>query len=101
MLIVIADAWLTPEQKIAFQALARPMIEASRAEAGCLGYWYAFDLLEPQRLRVNEIWKDRQALEFHFSTAHLKAFRKGLAGLKPRELKITVRELGAESALPA
>jgi len=101
MLIVIADALLSPEQRAKFEPLAAKMIAPSRAEPGCLAYWYAFDLLEPMRLRVVEIWADAAALEFHFSTPHLKEFSQALRSLGPRDLKITVRELGAERKLPS
>ena len=62
MLIVLADARFDPAQAGQVRAVARPMIEASRAEPGCAGYDYAFDLLEPDLMRVREWWKDEQAL---------------------------------------
>ncbi|MGE0212362.1 MAG: putative quinol monooxygenase [Parvibaculaceae bacterium] len=64
------------------------MIEASRAETGCLAYAYALDIEDPLVLRVHEEWTDRAALERHFRTAHLKAWRAELArvGIESREL---------------
>src|SRR5690606_34092347 len=55
------------------------MIEASRAEPGCLAYSYAIDIGDPLVVRVHEEWTDRAALERHFETAHLKAWRAELA----------------------
>ena len=40
----------------------RAMVEASRAEDGCLGYSYAEDVLEPGLIHVAERWRDRAAL---------------------------------------
>ena len=60
------------------------MIEASRAEPGCGGYDYAFDLLEPDLMRVRELWKDEQALKDHFATPHMAAFLKACAPFSPR-----------------
>src|SRR4249919_3683022 len=65
------------------RAVARPMIEASRAEAGCAGYDYAVDMLEPDLMRVRELWRDEQALKDHFATPHMAAFLKGLRELRP------------------
>ena len=100
MLIVIAEGRLRAADRERFEAMAKTMITASRQEAGCLAYWYAFDLLEPDRLRVNEIWRDKAALEFHFTTAHLRAFSQGVAALKPEHLAVKVYDLGAEGKMP-
>ncbi|MEE4155461.1 MAG: putative quinol monooxygenase [Erythrobacter sp.] len=71
---------------------ARPemerMIAASRAEEGCLGYNYAFDLTDETLVHVIERWRDRAALEAHFASAHLLHWRARFA-----ELGITDRRL--------
>lgn len=58
---------------------ARPhmaaMIEASRAEAGCIDYSYAVDLVDPTLIRVNERWASREALKRHLASPHIKAWR--------------------------
>lgn len=53
----------------------RAMIEASRAEPGCLAYSYAQDVLEPDLIHVHEAWIDRAALGAHFASAHVAAWR--------------------------
>ena len=83
MLIVLAEARFDPTQADKVRAVARPMIEASRAEPGCAGYDYAFDLLEPDLMRVRELWRDEQALKDHFATPHMAVFLKGLRELRP------------------
>ena len=81
MLIVLAEARFDPAQTEEVRAVARPMIEASRAEPGCSGYDYAFDLLEPDLMRVRELWKDEQALKDRMID-HLSATSwQGVAGL--------------------
>ena len=84
MLIVLAEARFDPAQTETVRTAARPMIEASRAEPGCVGYDYAFDLLEPDLMRVRELWKDEQALKDHFATPHMAAFLKPCARFGPR-----------------
>ena len=41
MLVVLSEARFDPAQTEQVRAVARPMIEASRAEPGCAGYDYA------------------------------------------------------------
>jgi quinol monooxygenase YgiN len=100
MLIVLAEARFDATQAEQVRAVARPMILASRAEAGCAGYDYAFDLLEPDLMRVREWWKDEQALKDHFATPHMAAFLKGLRDLRPKSVTIKCHELGAERKMP-
>jgi len=100
MLIVLADARFDPAQVDQVRALARPMIEASRTEPGCAGYDYAFDLLEPDLMRVREWWTDEQALKDHFATPHMAAFLKGLRALRPKSVTIKCHELGPERKMP-
>jgi len=81
MLIVLAEATLgegtLEEARGAFSA----MIEASRAEEGCLGYSYALDVLDPNKLIIVEKWVDDAALAYHFSTPHMATFQKALGSL--------------------
>ena len=81
-------------------AVARPMIEASRAEPGCAGYDYAVDMLEPDLMRVRELWRDEQALKDHFATPHMAAFLKGLRELRPVSVTVKCYELGPERKMP-
>ena len=100
MLVVLADARFDPAQADRVRAVARPMIEASRAELSCAGYDYAFDLLEPDLMRVREWWKDEQALKDHFATPHMAAFLKGLHELRPKSVTVKCYELGPERKMP-
>ena len=58
---------------------ARPamerMISGSRAEDGCLEYSYARDVLDAGLIRVTEVWRDRAALDAHFRSPHIAAWR--------------------------
>ncbi|MDZ4762620.1 MAG: putative quinol monooxygenase [Alphaproteobacteria bacterium] len=51
------------------------MIAASRAEAGCIDYGYAVDLLDPHLVRVSEKWESRAALRAHGASDHIRAWR--------------------------
>jgi len=101
MLVVLADARFDPKDGDRVRAIARPMIEASRAEPGCAGYDYAFDLIEPDLMRVRELWRDEQALRDHFATPHMATFLAALRALQPRNLTVRCYELGPEWKMPS
>jgi len=100
MLVVLADARFDPKDADRVRAVARPMIEASRIEPGCAGYDYAFDLIEPDLMRVRELWRDEQALRDHFATPHMATFLKALRALQPKSLNVRCYELGPERKMP-
>ena len=73
---------------------ARPvmkrMIEASRAEDGCLDYGYSQDVLDPGLIHVRELWRDQAALNRHFAAPHLIAWRAAWPdlGIGGRDLRV-------------
>lgn len=74
-LVIAGTIRVPPENLAAFRPHMLAMLEASRAEDGCLVYSYAEDVAEPGLIRVFEAWRDQAALEAHFATAHLAAWR--------------------------
>ena len=46
----------------------RRNIESTRAKDGCERYDYAVDLLDPNLLRISEIWRDEAAMDAHMAT---------------------------------
>ncbi len=81
MLIVLAKAKLGDGALESGRAAFIAMIEASRAEEGCIEYTYSVDVLDPSTLNIVEKWVDDAALAYHFQTPHMAAFQKALAGL--------------------
>ena len=81
MLIVLAEANLGDGAIDAARGAMATMVEASRAEEGCIGYAYAVDVLDPNKLHIVEKWVDNDALAFHFQTPHMAAFQKALGSL--------------------
>lgn len=73
-------------------AVARPLIEAmvaaTRAEAGCLTYTMAFDLLDDHLVRVFEVFEDEAALEAHRQSQHMAQWRASWSagGLTGRDM---------------
>jgi quinol monooxygenase YgiN len=56
-----------------------PHIEAyvheCRREDGCIQFSFSRDISDPGLIRIFEIWRDTPALERHFQTAHVAAWR--------------------------
>jgi len=75
MLIVAGTVRVPAENLDAFRPHMVRMMAASQAEDGCLDYNYAEDVTHPGLIRVFERWRDRAALEAHFLTPHLAAWR--------------------------
>jgi quinol monooxygenase YgiN len=64
------------------QPEAKAMIEATRAEDGCIEYGYAIDLLNPCRMRIYETWRDQDAVDAHTASAHMATFNAAVGGAK-------------------
>lgn len=79
MLYLISTAHLKPGTRDKCIAPALACIEASRKEAGCVSYDLNFSVSDPDRMVFVEVWKDRAALDQHFTTPHFKAWRAAIA----------------------
>jgi quinol monooxygenase YgiN len=77
-----------PEKLAEATPIMRAMVDASRAEPGCLHYAYAEDVFEPGLIHVSERWRDREALKTHFKTAHMMTWRAAFPtlGVTERDL---------------
>lgn len=71
----------------------RRMIEASRAEDGCEEYSYAEDVLDPGLVHVLEMWRDQAALDRHFASGHIAAWRACWPELGIGDRKLRVYEV--------
>jgi len=65
-------------------------VESTRKEAGCQAYSYAVDLLEPNLLRISELWADEAAVDAH--TKKLPELMAPLEGAKIESMSVTAYE---------
>ena len=70
------------------------MIVASRGEVGCIHYSYAEDVLDARLIHVNELWRDRAALNRHFSSSHIAEWRAAWPSLGIRDRNLALYEVG-------
>ncbi len=74
------------------------MIEASRAEPGCIEYSYAEDVLDPGLMHINELWDTRAHLQAHFRSDHIAAWRAHWADLEISGRNLKLYEVGEAEA---
>jgi quinol monooxygenase YgiN len=81
MIVVSGVVEVAPESREQVLDAIIDLARASRAEKGCRCYAFYEDLERPNRFRVFEEWVDDAALEQHFATPHMNAFRQRLVGV--------------------
>lgn len=79
---IVITAILKPKENMADQLLAElnKVLEASRAEAGCLNY-VLHQSIEDDTFVLHETWKDKGALESHVDSQHYQEYRTNTADL--------------------
>jgi quinol monooxygenase YgiN len=98
-LVIAGTIRVPPERLDAFRPHMLAMLEASRAEDGCLAYSYAEDVAEPGLIRVFETWRDKTALDAHFATPHLAAWRAAWPEFGVSDRRLIAYEVASERAV--
>ncbi len=93
MLLITGTIRLPPDRLEDALPVMRAMIEASRAEDGCLGYSYAEDVIDKGLMRITELWDTRAHLLAHFRSNHIAAWRAHWADLQISERKLWLYEV--------
>ena len=99
-MIVVVGQFRLPAARMdeARPVMAKVML-ATRAEAGCVEYNYAEDVLDPGLIRVSELWHSRAQLAGHLATPHMALWVQERAGLGLTERSISVFEADDGAAL--
>ncbi len=82
MIYVVATTKLKPEHQDAYVAGARDCIAATRKEAGCIFYDGHLSVSDPNQFVFVERWENREALNAHGRSDHMKVWRKLSADFK-------------------
>lgn len=75
MIYVIATMTIKPGTRDKVLAAAKPCIEATRKETGCLFYDLNTSATDPNLLTFVERWESRDHLAAHAKTDHIKTWR--------------------------
>jgi quinol monooxygenase YgiN len=95
-LIVAGTVRVPPENLDGLRPHMIAMMATTRAEDGCEAYAYAEDVAEPGLVRIFEIWRDQTALDAHFNTAHMAAWRAAWPGFGVSDRNLKAYEIAAE-----
>jgi quinol monooxygenase YgiN len=94
VLLIVGTIRLPADLLDAARPVMAAMVEASRAEAGCLEYSYAVDVLDRGLIHVKECWTDRAALDAHFKSVHIANWRASWPVLDIGERNLHLYEVG-------
>jgi quinol monooxygenase YgiN len=90
MIVVVGQFRIPAERMAEARPLMAKVMVATRAEAGCIEYNYAEDLLDPGLIRVSEVWETREQLAAHLKTPHMAVWGEERMGLGLSGRAITV-----------
>jgi len=99
MLLIVGTVRLPPDNLAVARPAMERMVQASRAEPGCLLYVYAEDLFDPGLIHVKEMWVDRDALDRHFAAAHLAEWRAAWPALGIGDRDLALFDVAGPSAI--
>jgi quinol monooxygenase YgiN len=81
VIILAGTIRFTSDNRIAVINTLERLIQATCAEAGCIAYSFAFDVLDNQLLRIFEVFQDEAALATHRASPHMAEARAAFASL--------------------
>ena len=97
--LVAGTVRLPPGNLVRFRPHMDAMLAASRAEDGCVTYSYAVDVQDPGLIRVFEAWRDEAALQAHFETPHMAAWRAAWPEFGVSDRRLVAYEVASERPL--
>ena len=97
MSVILAGTFRVPPENLdALKPHMRAVIAASRAEDGCLAYAFGLDLADAGLVQVFERWRDQAALDAHFQSPHMAAWRQAREALGFHDRNLQAYEVGGE-----
>ncbi|MEK6796488.1 MAG: putative quinol monooxygenase [Spirochaetota bacterium] len=82
MIVIVAQFTVLPGKIDALIDEVKPMIEATRREAGCIDYILHQDVKVPENFAFIEHWEDQASVDAHMASAHFKAIVPKLNALR-------------------
>jgi quinol monooxygenase YgiN len=74
MLIIAGSLSFAPGDREDVLASLSEVTGSSRNDAGCVEYWWAEDLDEPNTFRFFECWESQELFDTHIAAPHERAF---------------------------
>lgn len=99
MIIVTGHLTIDPaKRQIAEDAIAAA-VTATTAEPGDVDYRFSFDVGDPARINILEMWQDQAAVDAHMGTPHLAEFMAAIGPAVAGEVSITAHEVSTSTKL--
>ena len=98
-LIIAGTVRVPPENVGGIRPHMAAMMAASRAEAGCIAYGYAEDVTETGLVHIFEEWADQGAIDAHFASAHMAAWRAAWPAFGVSDRALTLYEVASQRPL--
>lgn len=94
MIVLAGTIRIAPGRRDAALPHLHAIVEASRAEAGCLAYSFAFDVHDDHLVHIFECFRDLEAREAHRHTPHMATWRAawpdvGIGDRRMREYEVS------------
>jgi quinol monooxygenase YgiN len=99
MIVIAGTLPVQPDKRTDAEAACTKMSLASKAENGCGAYEFAWDIQDPNVLRIFEQWDTQQAIDAHFAAPHMAEFGAALGGLLGGAPSITRYEVSSSGPL--
>jgi quinol monooxygenase YgiN len=94
VIIVGGTFEVDPERRDQFLADRHGVMQASRAEAGCLDYVFSADPLVPDRVLLFERWVNQESLDAHLN--RLRSESPSAGGVAPRTVSVIFYDAEAQ-----
>jgi quinol monooxygenase YgiN len=92
MINIIAKNHVKKDKIEEFKATAKPLIAASRAEAGCISYSLFEDVKDSSILTFIEEWESLEAITIHNNSSHFTSIVPLLAPLTEKPTDVNLYE---------
>ena len=80
-LVIVATLTIKDEAyKAQIEQILHTTVDSTRKEEGNISYVLHQDINNPLVYVVIEVWKSQEAIDYHFSTPHFKAFGEAVEG---------------------
>jgi quinol monooxygenase YgiN len=99
MIVVTGSIPVDGSQVAAITAAANAMRAATLLEDGCHEYRFAFAIDDADTVVVVEEWRDQDALNAHFASAHMAEFQAALATLVTGPPSVVKYEVSSKGPL--
>ena len=99
MLVIAGTIRIDPDRQADAVPAAVEMMEATRAEPGCVSYTFSASLAEPGVIHVFEEWKDQTALDAHFASPHMARFQQAIGGFGIRGVDLHRYEVASKGPM--